>query len=582
MKRGISVSVRVGVLAALVLIAAAGAPLAVVWPLIADGVPLALLAAVVVGVPVLGALLIAIFTRAQVSAPVARIEASMRRVSEGNFIERVGMQRGAPEFRALSNEFDDTLVSGLQVILLSMRELIDNNRGIGDQFSSTAQGAGERIEQILTTIDTVSDQIAALDDRIADSSGAVEEISSTIRSLSEQIQNQSGAVEQTSSSIEEMTASIESVASIAGERQQATEGLVAITAKGGEKVALTNGVITDLSSGMKEVLEMISVINHVAAQTNLLAMNAAIEAAHAGEYGRGFAVVAEEIRSLAESTAKNAGRISGSLKGFVKRIAEANESGSAAHQAFQQMNAEVSRFVQAFSEITSATQELAGGSRELLQAVVSLSDITQEIRQGSSEIDRGAAGISEALTSIRDFSSSTRTSMRDAHDGMQSVHEMQTNIANAAVLNSEYLGKLVSELRFFVLENDAEGRTYNTTLRRVILDHKRRLVGAQMLLAGRVERSHIPGPLDGPDCPLGRLITDLRGRWSGERGEQLAALERDHNQLHDSYNRFLAASAAGRTTEAGALVTQVDREWNKLIAYRDLVSEMMAEESSVS
>ncbi|MFP4329149.1 MAG: methyl-accepting chemotaxis protein [Spirochaetaceae bacterium] len=574
MKRGVSMSLRLGLVTFLLLLTASVLPLLMLSPPPGELSILPLLVSLLLW-PAAASSLVMLFFRRGVAVPLATVEATLRRVSEGSLVERAEVPGGAPEIRNLASEINETLVAGLQVIMLSMRELVEQNQETGERFARSAERSKGASDRIVETINEVSRQIADLDDQIGSATSAAQQIRSTIGSLAEQIQNQSGAVEETSASVEEMTASIENVANIAEERKQATVGLVTITDRGGERVAVTHGIIQELSGGIKEVLDMISVINHVAAQTNMLAMNAAIEAAHAGEHGRGFAVVADEIRSVAESTSANASRISGTLKGFVKRIDEARESGEETRKVFDRINTEVSRFVQAFEEISGATSELAAGSREMLQAISSLRETTQGIRSASTEIETGSAHISGSLTSIRQFSSSTRTKMRESEDGMQTVEQAQSEIIESASENREQLGKLNSELKFFLMDSEGESRSYNATLRRIILDHKRRLVGARMLLEGKVDRAHIPGRLDGAECLLGSVIAGQKGSRGEERIASLTALERDHDELHNLYNQFLDALEAGRNDDARLLVDAIDETWKKLISYRDILSEMM-------
>jgi methyl-accepting chemotaxis protein len=137
-----------------------------------------------------------------------------------------------------------------------------------------------------------------------------------------------------------MAASVESVARIALQRQEALEQLVSITNKGGEQVEITNKLIEENANDVKEILEIIEIINNVASQTNLLSMNAAIEAAHASDSGRGFAVVAEEIRKLAESTNENSKRIRKTITTIADRIQQILEASNESSDSFQKIDHE--------------------------------------------------------------------------------------------------------------------------------------------------------------------------------------------------------------------------------------------------
>src|SRR6056297_284754 len=238
---------------------------------------------------------------------------------------------------------------------------------IGDTLGGLARIASEAT--------SAYGRATGLSSEVADGASAMEEIQASVESLARQIGSQKDLVDQSAAAVEEMTASIESVAGVARTKRTAAERLAELTRKGADTLAVSERLIGEVNESVGQVTNMIRVINAIAAQTNLLAMNAAIEAAHAGAYGRGFAVVAAEIRSLAESTSKNAGSINKTLSDLASKIAEAQTASSQSGETFRTIQDESRSVSAAFDEITVSTEELAAGSSEITEATSRLRDI---------------------------------------------------------------------------------------------------------------------------------------------------------------------------------------------------------------
>ena len=174
--------------------------------------------------------------------------------------------------------------------------------------------------------------------------------------------SQSAAVEESSTAIEQITASIGSVARLSADRRESAKTLLDVIHEGGDHVATTNEQIESVSREIDSILEIIEIINSISSQTNMLAMNAAIESAHAGEAGRGFSVVAEEIRKLAESTSENSSRIAASLQTVAGGIREAHTASNASQKVFDRIDTEVADFATALDEISTSMEQLRAAS----------------------------------------------------------------------------------------------------------------------------------------------------------------------------------------------------------------------------
>jgi methyl-accepting chemotaxis protein len=203
-----------------------------------------------------------------------------------------------------------------------------------------------------------------------------------IDTLNEQIIRQASAIEESSAAIEEMMATINNTAMTAQKKQTAIEALVANVEQGRSSMRETIEAVGGISRGVEGVGATIKVISGIAANTNLLSMNAAIEAAHAGDAGKGFAVVAGEIRRLSETTRENSRNIAHTLSGIVDGIRETTTRSAATDSLIGTMAEEINGFANTMTELINSLGELSIGSREITLALVHLREHAEAIKTG--------------------------------------------------------------------------------------------------------------------------------------------------------------------------------------------------------
>ena len=298
-------------------------------------------------------------------------------------------------------------------VVLGIRKFSARNAANAESLGSTAERTHGAVAATMASIEAVRLQLVEMVDQNVAMSASAAEIVSGITELSGQIDDQAKAVTQSSSAFSQMSASIESVATVADRKLGAANELLAVTRRGGQMVGEVNTEITDIAKSVSDIGEAIKLINSIAARTNLLSMNAAIEAAHAGQYGAGFAVVAEEIRHLAVSSAEKAKQVTSVLKEIIGKIQHALTASTESSGALTHIGKEVEELVQAFSEIAASTGELAAGGKEILQASQSLMQVTDNISAGSAEMSRGTQRISEGQAQIARISALSKTAMDD-------------------------------------------------------------------------------------------------------------------------------------------------------------------------
>jgi len=319
---------------------------------------------------------------------------------------------------------------GINSFIASLRQIVENiksasaeNQVIKENLRQNAEESSTAVGQIGGNVEEISRKIGGLDERISGSTETVKAIGVNIQGLNQQVENQSSAVIEATASVNEMVASLKSVASITQAKKAATESLVVTTREGGDKLSQMSDVVQVIAGNVEKITEMVTVINDIASQTDLLSMNAAIEAAHAGDAGRGFAVVAEEIRKLSETTRENARAINDVLEGIGSQARQASAASKSTDQAFLEIDKEVTSVSQALSEINASTEELSLGGEQILEAMQMLQDVSSRVREGSEEMENGAAGMGEAMQTVREISGEVLNLVKDIARGSSLISQ---------------------------------------------------------------------------------------------------------------------------------------------------------------
>jgi methyl-accepting chemotaxis protein len=237
---------------------------------------------------------------------------------------------------------------------------------------------------VLALIDENRKTISALNENLSsqvkNSFDFMKGINTLIDVLNEQILHQAAAIEESSATIEEMMATINNTAGMAQKKQTAIQALVDNVEQGRTSMRETIDAVGNISRGIEGVGSTIKVIGAIAANTNLLSMNAAIEAAHAGDAGKGFAVVAGEIRRLSETTRDNSRNITDTLTGIINGIKTTTTRASTTDLLINTMAEEISSFANTMGELINSLAELSIGSREITQALILLREHAEAIK----------------------------------------------------------------------------------------------------------------------------------------------------------------------------------------------------------
>ena len=227
--------------------------------------------------------------------------------------------------------------------------------------------------------------------------------------------------------------------------QQAHEQ--AVNGKKGAHTA--NEIVAQIAERSGALLETSQVIQNIASQTNLLAMNAAIEASHAGEAGKGFAVVADEIRKLAEESNIQGKRIGEVIKESLQIIEQISAAGGGAEKTFDKVYELITHLSTQEKEILASMREQENANREILEAVKDINTATEDVKDGSTAMLQGGERAAEDMHRLNSFTNIVTASMNEMADGAVQINNAVQEVHAIAQKNKQSIKNLAGEVAKF-------------------------------------------------------------------------------------------------------------------------------------
>ncbi len=335
------------------------------------------------------------------------------------------------QFRRKNGEFISTVSKS-----------VTNSFNLTNEISSGTTEMATTLKQIVENIQTVYKMIESQSGGVLGVQSALSQIMHNLERLDTDIESQASTVDQSGASIEEMVANIRSVNDILKKNSDAISALET-------KARSVMGVSSDSAEMSKNIveasgslLEASSVIQNIASQTNLLAMNAAIEAAHAGDAGKGFAVVADEIRKLAELSGTEAKQITGTLKNLKQEIEVLSNSAENIKEEFGEIFKLTEGVKNQESVIMNAMHEQTQGNEEVLHGIKAITDVTTNVKLGSAEMLSGNNSVSKEIGRLATSSEEIEHSTQEILSGTEQIETTIASIIERSEENKNGLTRL--------------------------------------------------------------------------------------------------------------------------------------------
>lgn len=382
---------------------------------------------------ILFGILIAIMNGRAIANPIRNVAENISRISSGDadLTSRIIFKERNDEIGTLVNGFNK-FIENLQHIMTSLKQSQQNLSNIGTEMATSSQESASAIYEILANIEGVGKQTENQIKSTSVVSNAIERIVSGIEKLEELIETQASSTTQASSAIEEMVVNINSINLSVNTMSDSFTTLIKSAANGRTRQEAVELSIKEISSQSELLLEANQVIAGIASQTNLLAMNAAIEAAHAGEAGKGFSVVSDEIRKLAETSSVQSQHIGTQLSNIDKTILNVVDASNESGQAYNTIIQEIESTDHLVKQVSSAMLEQKEGSEQVLIALNEMNKSGSDVRDQAVVMTNESEKASSSMNELSEISSLISNSMDEMSAGATEINESANSVSEMA------------------------------------------------------------------------------------------------------------------------------------------------------